>query len=510
VLFAELAHCSTEVASTRSRNQKRALLARCIAQLEAAELAVGVALLAGSMRQGRIGLGYRAVMDVKAPSASAPELTVAEVDAGLSAIAEAKGAGSAASKRRLLGQLLGRATEVEQTFVRRIIVGELRQGALEALLLEAVAEASGTALAAVRRAHMLCGELGAVAEAAMLEGEPGLGRFRLQLFRPLEPMLAQTCDHPADAVSRFGEVALEAKIDGARIQVHKRGDEVAIYSRGLKDVTIALPEVVERVRVLAARELILDGEVIALAAGGRPHPFQTTMRRFGRKLDVPAMREQLPLSPYFFDVLAADGELLDRPARERFAAMADLLPADTIIPRCVVSDAEQAEQFMADVLDAGHEGVMAKALASSYEAGSRGGDWLKIKPAHTLDLVVLAAEWGSGRRNGWLSNLHLGARNDDGSFTMLGKTFKGMTDETLRFQTEALERIALAREGHVVHVRPELVVEIAFSDVQTSPHYPGGVALRFARLKRYRPDKSAAQADTLHTVLAIHQKTHHR
>jgi DNA ligase-1 len=483
------------------------LLAACVAQLGPDEIGAGVAFLSGRMRQGRIGLGYRAVMDVVVGAAANPTLSPRDVDQALSAIAEAKGPGSAGTKRRILGGVLERATGEEQSFLRRIIVGELRQGALEALLLEALAEASSTRLGLLRRAHMLCGDISRVAEVALLEGEVGLGQFRLELFRPLEPMLAQTCDHPGEAVERWGEAALEAKIDGARIQVHKRGGDVAVYTRRLKEVTARLPEVVELVRALPTDELILDGEVIALHASGRPLPFQTTMRRFGRKLDVDGMRQQLPLTPFFFDVLAAEGDtLLDQPARERFRAMVAVLPASTIVPRQRVADAAEGDRFMAEVLAAGHEGVMAKALSSTYEAGSRGADWLKIKPAHTLDLVVLAAEWGHGRRHGWLSNLHLGARNPDGSFTMLGKTFKGMTDEVLRWQTEALQRIALGREGHVVHVRPELVVEVAFSDVQASSQYPGGVALRFARLKRYRPDKSAADADTLQTVLAIHRR----
>ncbi len=405
----------------------------------------------------------------------------------------------------------------------RLIFGELRQGALEGILVEAVAAAAALPAEVLRRASMLAGERAPVARAALLEGRPGLERFRLQLFRPLQPMLAQPAADVGEALERLGEAALELKLDGARIQVHKAGEAVRVFSRLGNDVTAAVPEVVEAVAALPARQLLLDGEAIALRPGGAPHPFQLTMRRFGRKLDVERLRAALPLTPFFFDVLHLDGDdLIDRPAGERFAALAAAAPGLTV-PRLVTASAEAGEAFFADVLRRGHEGLLAKALDAPYEAGRRGSSWLKIKPAHTLDLVVLAAEWGHGRRSGWLSNLHLGARDPvAGGFVMLGKTFKGLTDEMLAWQTERFRQLALgagdgrlapwrdrhhpeaaAAEGWVVHLKPEVVVEVAFSDVQESPHYPGGMALRFARVKRYRPDKSPAEADTVDTVRAI-------
>ena len=376
---------------------------------------------------------------------------------------------------------------------------------------EAIAEAAEVPSRAVRRAAMLAGDLGAIAEAAFDEGEAGLSRFDVELFRPLQPMLAQTCDTASEALVQLGASdtggsVLDYKLDGARIQVHKRGGDVQVFTRSLKDVTVAVPEVVEQVRAFHADELILDGEVLALDSDGKPHPFQTTMRRFGRKLDVAKLRAELPLAPFYFDCLFAEGQsLIDATTVERADAMDRLLAADAIIPRLVTSDADEAEAFLDGALQAGHEGIMAKLPSATYAAGSRGAEWLKIKPAHTLDLVVLAAEWGHGRRQGWLSNLHLGARNPDGSFTMLGKTFKGMTDAILKWQTEELQKRALGQDGHVVHVRPELVAEIAVSDIQASPRYPGGLALRLARLKRYRPDKRAEDADTIETVRRLHE-----
>jgi len=351
---------------------------------------------------------------------------------------------------------------------------------------------------------MLAGELTAVARAALVEGQAGLDRFRLELLRPLQPMLASPAGDVSEALERMGEAAFELKLDGARVQVHKAEDEVRVFSRRGNDVTPAVPELVEIVQALPARQLILDGEVIALRPDGAPLPFQLTMRRFGRKLDVARLRGELPLTPFFFDVLHLDGEdLLDHPAAERFAALGASVPGLTV-PRIVTSDAEEADAFFAEALQRGHEGMMVKALDAPYEAGRRGFSWLKIKPAHTLDLVILAAEWGHGRRQGWLSNLHLGARDpENGGFVMLGKTFKGMTDEMLAWQTKKLQEIALGTDGWTVHVRPELVVEVAFSDVQESPQYPAGMALRFARVKRYRDDKTAAEADTIGTVRKI-------
>jgi len=319
-------------------------------------------------------------------------------------------------------------------------------------------------------------------------------------------MLAHSCEEPGEALTRFGEAALEHKLDGARVQIHKSGNDVMVFTRTLKQVTHAVPEIVEQVRALAPRDLVLDGEVLALDASGHPHPFQTTMRRFGRKLDVDKLRGELPLSVFFFDCLRIDSDtLLDRAARERFSAMRSELPEHLLVPRLITGDRAEAQRFLDEALRCGHEGIMAKSLDALYAAGRRGAEWLKIKPAKTLDLVVLAAEWGHGRRRGWLSNLHLGAKNPDGSFTMLGKTFKGMTDAMLRWQTEQLLELSIGREGHVVHVRPSLVVEVAFNDIQASPHYEGGLALRFARIKRYRLDKRAEDADTIETVRRFHR-----
>jgi DNA ligase-1 len=435
-------------------------------------------------------------------------LAVLEVHAAFRALADLKGAGSARERARLLGGLLARATRDEQDFLRRLLSGELRQGAQEGIMLDALARAAALPAADVRRALMLSSNMGEVAEAVLVNGAAGLERFRLKLFCPLGPMLAQTAEDAAEALSRFGRAAAEYKLDGARIQVHRAGDEVRIFTRGQHDVTERAPEVVELVRALPAKELILDGEAIALRGDGTPQPFQITMRRFGRRLRVDELRKTLPLSPFFFDVLHVDGrDLLDEPAEERFAALGALLGQDSAVPRRIVSDREELERFSHEALERGHEGVMIKSLSAPYEAGRRGASWLKLKPAHTLDLVVLAVEWGSGRRKGWLSNLHLGARDPAaGGFVMLGKTFKGMTDEILAWQTQELLAREITRDTYTVYVKPELVVEIAFDGVQESSHYPGGLALRFARVKRYRTDKRAEEADTIDTVRAIHAR----
>ena len=352
---------------------------------------------------------------------------------------------------------------------------------------------------------MLAGALAPVARVALGEGDAALSRFLLRPFQPLQPMLADSAADVDDAMTTLGEAALEYKVDGARIQVHKVGDEVRVYSRNLREVTIAVPEVVALARAMPAREAILDGEAIALGPDGAPRPFQITMRRFGRKLDVERLRQELPVTPFFFDALYLDGDsLVDEPLARRVASLAEQLPAANIVPRVVTANREAAAAFAREAIAAGHEGVMAKALDGLYAAGRRGGAWLKVKQAHTLDLVILAAEWGSGRRRGTLSNLHLGARDEQGGgYVMLGKTFKGLTDEMLAWQTTRLLALEIGRDGHIVHVRPELVAEIAFNDVQVSPQYPGGLALRFARVKRYRPDKTAAEADTFTAVRSI-------
>jgi len=508
MLLADLVATSLRVADTRSRSAKIAALADLLRRLGPEEIDPAVSWLSGHLRQGRIGLGGAAVRDARPGTLAAePSLTIGEVDATFERIAGVSGAGSTAERGRLLSGLLARATQPEQDFLIRLIFGELRQGALAGLMAEALAAAAEVPADEVRRALMLAGELPAVARAVLTEGRPALARFHLQLFRPLQPMLAQPAGDVSDALEKLGEAAFELKFDGARVQVHKEGGAVRVYSRRGNEVTHAVPELVETVRALPAERIVLDGEVIALKPGGAPWPFQVTMRRFGRKLDVERSRAELPLTPFFFDILHLDGgDLLDRPAAERFAALAEAAPGLTV-PRLVTADPEAADEFFADALRRGHEGLMAKAVDAPYEAGRRGASWLKIKPAHTLDLVVLAAEWGHGRRSGWLSNLHLGARDpDNGGFVMLGKTFRGLTDETLAWQTKRFQEIALATDGWVVHLRPEIVVEIAFSDVQESPQYPAGMALRFARVKRYRDDKPAAEADTLGAVQEIYRR----
>jgi DNA ligase-1 len=452
-------------------------------------------------------VGGASVHGVRGTSAAgASALSLGETDAALAGIAGLSGPGSGGERGRRLAALFERATAEEQDFLSRLLLGELRQGALAGVMEEALAKATGIPTVEIRRATMLSGDAEAVARALLHEGRAALSRFRVELFRPVLPMLASPADDLDAALGRLGEAALEYKLDGARVQLHKSGEDVRVFSRRMNEVTVAVPELVFAARALPSRELILDGEAIALRDDGRPHPFQVTMRRFGRRLDVERLRETLPLTPFFFDILRLDGaDLFDAPARERFDALARVAPGLTV-PRRVTADPDLAEAFLQEALARGHEGLMAKAPDAPYEAGRRGFSWLKVKPAHTLDLVVLAAEWGHGRRSGFLSNIHLGARDPmSGGFVMLGKTFKGMTDAMLEWQTKRFQELAAATDGYTVHLRPELVVEVAFNDVQESPHYAAGLALRFARVKRYRADKTAAEADTLETVRAIHE-----
>jgi len=513
MLLAELLAASGRVAATRSRLAKIDTLAQCLRRLDASEIALGVAYLSGDTPQGKVGIGYTTLKDALAATpAGAPRLALAQIDETLTRLAQVKGEGSAAERARLLADLFARATAPEQDFLARLLLGELRQGALEGIMLDAIAKAANLRPERVRTAAMRAGGLPVMAIAALTEGEAGLARFALRVFQPVQPMLAQPAEDVADAIERLGPAAFEWKLDGARVQAHKSGGEIRVYTRSLNEVTAAVPEIVAALQECPAREVILDGETIALKPDGTPYPFQETMRRFGRKLEVEALRAAVPLSVYFFDCLLAEGEdLTARPARERFEALARLVPPKLIIPRSVTDDREAAAAFLDEALGRGHEGVMAKALEAPYEAGSRGAGWLKIKQAHTLDLAVIAAEWGSGRRRGWLSNLHLAAPDPaTGRFVMLGKTFKGMTDKMLAWQTQRLLELETSREHHVVHVRPELVVEIAFNEIQASPRYPGGFALRFARVKRYREDKSAGDADTIETVRALYQGQLHR
>ena len=508
--LAVLVDASRRVTEASRRLEKIGLLATLLGSVEPEEIEIAVAFLSGSVLQSKLGVGYAALQAaLPERTADVPSLELTQVDAAFNRIAAvAAGKGSTGERQRLLRELLARATHEEQSFLFRLVTGELRQGSVEGLMLEAVAKASGQPAEGVRRARMMAGELPSVAKAALTGDTTKLVAFAAQLFRPVHPMLAGSAEDPSVAIKELGEAALEYKLDGARIQIHKSGDQVAVYSRRLNDVTAALPEVVELVRALPARDLILDGEVIALRGDGTPHPFQTTMSRFGKRLEVERARGQVPLSAFFFDLLYLDGaSLMDEPARRRLAELHELAPAPTVVPRLVTASSVEADRFLRTAIERGHEGIMAKSLDAPYQAGHRGRRWLKIKPANTLDLVVLAAEWGHGRRKGWLSNLHLGARNEGGGLVMLGKTFKGMTDEVLAWQTTKLLELEVARDGITVYVRPELVVEVAFNEVQASTQYPGGVALRFARIKRYRSDKTADAADTIGSVQEIYRRT---
>jgi DNA ligase-1 len=508
VLLAELLAASERVAATRSRLAKIDALSDCLRRLEPSEVALGVAYLSGDTPQGRTGIGYAALKEaLGTAAASAPRLTLAQVDDDLARLARVKGEGSAAERTRLLSALFARATAPEQDFLARLLAGELRQGALEGIMLDAIAKAAALAPSKVRAAAMRAGGVSAVAQAALTQGEAGLLHFALAVFRPVQPMLAQTATGVKDALRRLGKAAFEWKLDGVRVQAHKSHGEIRVYTRNLNEVTSAVPEIVAALQVCAARELIVDGETIALKPDGTPYPFQETMARFGSRLEVQAKSAARPLSVFFFDCLLTDGkDLTANRSEERFDLLSRVLPRDLLVPRVVTDDREAAGAFYEEALARGHEGVMAKSLQAPYEAGSRGAGWLKIKKIHTLDLVVIAVEWGSGRRKGWLSNLHLGALDPaTGTFVMLGKTFKGMTDRMLAWQTEKLLALETSREGHVVHVRPELVVEIAFNEIQASPTYPGGFALRFARVKRYREDKSAKEADTIAAVRALYE-----
>jgi DNA ligase-1 len=497
MLLADLASTSDSVAATSSRLGKRDLIAASLARLESSEAPIGIAFLAGEPRQRRTGIGYRGLGDPP-PPASEPTLTLVEVDARLAQLEALSGPGSSGERKRLAAELFGRATAGEQRFLRALLTGDLRQGALGGVLIDAVAQASEVPSAAVRRALLLAGDLPTVGAAALAGGAPALGAFRIEVGRPLAPMLAGSAADAATAIERLGTAGAEWKLDGVRVQVHVRDGDVAIFSRSLDDVTERMPEIVEIARALPVRDAVLDGEAIALDADQRPLPFQVTSSRAARRTGAGALSLRL------FDCLHLDGEdLIDHTARDRVAALAARVPAALCVPRILVHDAAGAEAALASALAAGHEGLVLKALDAPYEAGRRGGTWLKVKPRHTLDLVILAVEWGNGRRRGLLSNLHLGARDPAGGLVMLGKTFKGLTDEMLRWQTEHLLALEVERDGHVVYVRPELVVEVAFDGVQTSTRYPGGVALRFARVLRHRPDKPAGEADTIDAVRAL-------
>ncbi|AFC55398.1 MULTISPECIES: ATP-dependent DNA ligase [Mycobacterium] len=509
MLLLDVAKASTDVGSTSSRLRKVAHIADLLARAapDPALVMIVVSWLSGELRQRQIGVGWAALRS-RPPPASHATLTVGAVDATFSEIGAVSGKGAQARRAALLTTLFAAATEAEQTFLLRLLGGELRQGALAGIMADAVAKAAGIPAAAVQRAAMLGGDLPAVAAAA-LSGEPAaLQAFTLRVGRPVGPMLAQTAPSVADAIERHGGRAIfEAKLDGARVQIHRSGDQVTVYTRSLDDVTARVPEVVEATLALPVNDLIADGEAIALRPDNRPQRFQVTASRFGRSVDVAAAVAAQPLSVFFFDILHRDGvDLLDAPTTDRLAALDALVPPAQRVDRLLTSDPVEAGAFLDATLAVGHEGVMAKAPDAQYQAGRRGAGWLKVKPVHTLDLVVLAVEWGSGRRRGKLSNIHLGARDpDSGEFVMVGKTFKGMTDAMLDWQTARFTDLAIGgTDGYVVHVRPEQVVEVALDGVQKSSRYPGGLALRFARVVRYRDDKGPAEADTIDAVRALY------
>jgi DNA ligase 1 len=494
-LLAEVVAASDAVAATSARSAKTAALAELLRGLDSVEVPIVVGFLTGTPRQGRVGIGYATVYGVEAEPAGEPSLTVADADAAVTAVQQLTGKGSAGARRDVLAALLGRATAAEASFLRRLFTGELRQGALAGVMLDAVAKAAGVTAEATRRAYMLSGDLPRTAAVALADGEAGLRAVGFELFRPVLPMLASPAESVGEAVASVSLASVEWKLDGIRIQIHRRGAEVRIYTRNLNDVTAALPGIVEAVRRLPLEQAVLDGEAIWMGDDG-PAAFQDSVSRVDGR--APAGTQT-----FLFDVLHLDGEdLLDAPLAER-AARLDAVAGDMRMPRAVTRDPAAGERVLADALAAGHEGVVVKDAASPYVAGRRGKAWRKVKPVQTYDLVVLGAEWGHGRRQGRLSNLHLGARGADGGFVMVGKTFKGMTDELLEWQTAALLEREVERRGIAVLVRPELVVEIALDGVQASTRYPGGVALRFARVKRYRPDKDAADADTIEALQAL-------
>ncbi|MDT4938106.1 MAG: ligase 1 [Pseudonocardiales bacterium] len=505
MLLRDVAAASADVGATSARLAKIERLAALLREADPAEVAIVVSWLAGELPQRQIGVGWAALRTLPA-AALGSTLPVRDVDAAFSTIKSISGSGSQARRAAALGELFGAATEGEQLFLRRLLGGDLRQGALAGVMADAVAKAAQLPAAAVRRAAMLGGDLATVAAAAMSRGAEALASFTLQVGRPISPMLAQTATSVDDALARLGGTAIvEAKLDGVRVQVHRSGNTVSIYTRTLDDVTARLPEIVEAIGGLPVDTLVADGEAIALRPDGRPQPFQVTASRFGRSADIVAARTAQPLTLALFDVMHLDGtDLLDAPTHERLAALDAVVPAEWRVDRLVTDEVDAAQAFLRRTLAAGHEGVMAKSPRAAYEAGRRGAGWLKVKPVHTLDLVVLAVEWGSGRRTGRLSNIHLGARDPDGGFVMLGKTFKGMTDAMLEWQTERFLAIADGpTDGYVVPVSPVQVVEIALDGVQQSSRYPGGMALRFARVVRYRDDKMAEQADTIDDVRRI-------
>ncbi|MFI6926371.1 ATP-dependent DNA ligase [Nonomuraea spiralis] len=505
MLLIDVVRTSDAVTRTSARLGKVGHLAELLARVGPDEAEIAIAYLSGDLPQRQVGVGWRSLEDVPQPKLAATA-TLTTVDALLTRIKAISGPGSQAARRALVAELFAGLTSQEQQFMRRLLNGELRQGALDGVMIEAVAKASGAPSADVRRALTLRGWLPAVGAAALTGGVAALHAFKLEVGRPVAPMLAGSAPNVAAALEKAGApAALEWKLDGVRVQAHRSGEDVRVFTRTLDDITVQVPELVEAVLGLDSADLVLDGEVLALRPDGRPHPFQVTASRVSSKTGVERLREQTPLSVFFFDALRADGaDLLDLPYSQRQEALARAVPPGLLTPRLITADVAEAEKFFTDVVKAGHEGLVVKSQSSPYAAGRRGAGWIKVKPRHTLDLVVLAAEWGHGRREGKLSNLHLGARDPEGGFVMLGKTFKGLTDELLAWQTERFLQLAEGpTDDWMVRLRPELVVEIAFDGVQRSPRYPGGMALRFARVLRYRPDKRVEDADTVDTVRSL-------
>ncbi len=497
----EVVAASGRISATRSRRLKVAVLAELLSGADPAEIEIVVGFLSGSPRQGRVGIGGALLWSVKTPPTESPVLEVLDVDRYIERIPSITGRGSQARRRQLLEDLLGRATADEQEFLRKLLLGDLRQGALKGLMMDAVAVASGAPAALVRRATMLGGDLGRVARSALIEGEDALMRMSIRPLRPLHPMLATASGSVAEALAAFRTASIEWKLDGARIQVHKTGDRVAVFTRRLNEVGDRMPLVSSVVDALPVSSIVLDGEALTHDEKGRPRRFSQTMSRFGSH----EATGDVPLVPYFFDILHLDGrDLIDLPLSERIAILQQVAPTEYLVPRIITGDVTEAERFFALSRRNRHEGIMVKGIDSTYEAGRRGSAWRKVKVAHHLDLVVLAAEWGHGRRTGWLSNLHLGARDAErGGFVMVGKTFKGLTDKMLAWQTERFLELQTDRDRHIVFVRPETVVEVAFDGVLPSPVYRGGVALRFARVKRFRTDKDPGEADTIQQIYRI-------
>ncbi|QGN57236.1 ATP-dependent DNA ligase [Nostocoides sp. HKS02] len=517
MLFAEVVDASRAAAATRSRLAKTAAVAGALRAAGPVDAATVAAHLSGVLPQRRVGVSWRGLTALPDP-AELPSVTVTEVDLALTALAAVGGAGSAGARQAAVAELFGRLTRPEQDFLRDLITGQMRQGALDGVMQAAIAAAAEVPEAAVRRAVMLAGYTGPVAAAALTGGVPALEAISLEVGRPLRPMLAGSAPDVGAALEAVGLPAagspgeplagmayVDGKLDGIRLQAHRDGDTVRLFTRSLDDITDRLPEVVEAVLAMPARTLVLDGEAIALDDAGRPRPFQETASRTMSSVGVAELRSRVPVTPYFFDLLHLDGEdLLDAPAADRFARLAAVVPVESLVPRVSARSVAETQAFFDTLVRDGHEGIVVKSATAPYAAGRRGAGWVKVKPRHTLDLVVLAVEWGSGRRQGWLSNIHLGARDpESGGFVMLGKTFKGMTDEMLAWQTERFLTLKTSRRGHVVHLRPEQVVEVAFDGIQTSSRYPGGMALRFARVLRYRDDKTADEADTIELVRSL-------